>query len=117
MIDNHLPILQVLLPLVAAVLCLLLRNRLIVTTLAIVVTWVTFAVSVALMSAVLRQGVISYELGGWPPPFGIEYRVDVLNAFVLVLVSGIGAVVATWSPSSISVELPRYERNYLFYCA
>ena len=117
MIDNHLPILQVLLPLVAAVLCLLLRNRLIVTTLAIVVTWVTFAVSVALMSAVLRQGVISYELGGWAPPWGIEYRVDVLNAFVLVLVSGIGAVVATWSPSSISVELPRYERHYLFYCA
>ena len=111
MIDNHLPILQVLLPLVAAVLCLLLRNRLIVTTLAIVVTWVTFAVSVALMSAVLRQGAISYELGGWAPPWGIEYRVDVLNAFVLVLDSGIGAVVATGSPSSISIELPRYERH------
>ena len=26
-------------------------------------------------------------LGGWAPPWGIEYRVDLLNAFVLMLVS------------------------------
>ena len=24
-------------------------------------------------------------MGGWPPPIGIEYRVDLLNAFVLLL--------------------------------
>ena len=117
MIENHLPVLQILIPLVAAPLCLLLRNRVAVTALAIAVTWVTFAVSVALMATVLQQGQISYELGGWAPPWGIEYRVDLLSGFVLVLVSGIGAVVATWSPTSISVELPRYERHYLFYCA
>lgn len=117
MIENHLPILQVLVPLAAAPLCLLLRNRVVVTALAIAVTWATFAVSVALMATVLQQGLISYELGGWAAPWGIEYRVDILNAFVLVLVSGIGAVVATWSPASISVELPRYERHYLFYCS
>ena len=36
----------------------------------------------------LATGPISYHLGGWAPPWGIEYRVDLLNAFVLVLVSG-----------------------------
>ena len=33
-----------------------------------------------------RHGVISYAIGGWAPPIGIEYRIDLLNAFVLVLV-------------------------------
>ena len=117
MIENHLPILQILIPLAAAPLCILLRHRVVVTAFSIAVTWATFAVSLALMTAVLQQGPISYELGGWEAPWGIEYRVDILNAFVLVLVSGIGAIVASWSPASISVELPRRERHYLFYCA
>ena len=39
-----------------------------------------------------QSGPISYHLGGWEPPWGIEYRVDLLNAFVLVLVSAVGAV-------------------------
>ena len=117
MIDNHLPILVVIVPLMAAPICLLLRRRTLVTAFAIAVTWTTFAISARLMLRVLDEGVISYELGGWPPPWGIEYRVDVLGAFVALLVSGIGAIVATWSPASISVELPRYRRHYLFYCA
>ena len=33
------------------------------------------------------------RIGSWPPPWGIEYRVDALVGFVLVLVSGIGALV------------------------
>ena len=115
--ESHLPVLVVLLPLLAAPVCLLLRYRSLVTGLAIAVTWLTFALSVLLMFRVLDQGIISYELGGWPPPWGIEYRIDFLNAFVLILVAGIGAIVATWSPASISVELPRYERHYLFYTA
>ena len=117
MIDNHLPILQILVPLAAAPLCLLLRRRALATGFAIGVTWAAFGISLLLMREVLEHGVISYALGGWAPPWGIEYRVDLLNAFVLVLVSGIGAIVATWSPASISVELPRYERHYLFYTA
>jgi len=117
LIETHLPILQVIVPLAAAPLCLLLRNRVAVTAMTIAVTWVAFGISVALMTTVLQHGPISYELGGWAPPWGIEYRVDILSAFVLVLVSGIGAVVATWSPASIAVELPRYKRHYLFYCS
>ncbi len=59
MIENHLPVLQILVPLVAAPLCLLLRNRVVVTGLAIAVTWVTFAISAALTATVLQQGPIS----------------------------------------------------------
>ena len=113
----HLPVLQVVVPLIAAPLCLLVRQRQLVTAFSIAVTWVTFAISILLLARVLGEGVISYELGGWPAPWGIEYRLDTLNALVLVLVSGIGAIVMAYAPASLSVELPYYRRLYLFHSA
>src|SRR3970282_338557 len=59
-------------------------------------------------------GAVSYHLGSCPPPWGIEYRVDALSAFVLVLVSGIGVVTALYAWRSIAAELPR-DQLYLFY--
>ncbi len=59
-------------------------------------------------------GVISYAIGSWPAPLGIEYRVDALNAFVLVLVSLTGAIVMPYARVSIAAELPR-EQEYLFF--
>lgn len=52
-----------------------------------------FALVVAAGSAigmaiqVIIQGPILYKLGGWPPPIGIAYNIDYLNALVLVVVS------------------------------
>ena len=63
---------------------------------------------------VAQVGVISYAIGSWPPPWGIEYRVDALNAFVLVLVSLVGTVVMPYARVSIAAELPR-EQEYLFF--
>jgi multicomponent Na+:H+ antiporter subunit D len=60
------------------------------------------------------SGTISYAIGSWPPPWGIEYRVDALNAFMLVLVSGIASVVLPYSRSSIEAEVPHHQ-HYLFY--
>ena len=64
----------------------------------------------------MTSGTISYELGGWAAPFGIEYRVDSLNAFVLLIVSGIGAIVLPFTPRSLLIEMVG-EKAYLFYCA
>ena len=103
---DHLPALQVVLPLAAAPLCLLLRRAALVTPFAIGVSWATFAIALRLLNRVVGGEAISYAMGGWEPPFGIEYRVDVVSAFVLTFVSGIGALVATYAPRSLSVELP-----------
>jgi len=115
-VSEHLPILQVVVPLLSAPLCLLLKKRALVTPFVQVVTWVTFGIAVSLLAQVLGGDPISYEIGGWPPPWGIEYRVDVLTGFVLVLVSGIGALVATFSPASLSAEV-RPGLVHLFYTA
>ena len=113
MIGGQLPVLQVVIPLIAAPLCIILRRRALVLPFAIGVCWITFAVSVALLGEVLAIGVITYELGGWSAPWGIEYRVDALSAFVLLFVSGLGALVLTYAPRSLADEIPA-SRHYLF---
>ena len=79
LINQHLPILQIVVPLIAAPLCIILRRRQLVWVFAVVVTWACLAMAGGLMLQVLSQGPISYHLGGWEPPWGIEYRVDAVN--------------------------------------
>lgn len=113
----HLPVLQVLLPLLAAPLCVLLR--------APNAAWASYAlacagacwISLQLAASVLAQGPIHYALGGWAPPFGIEYVIDAASATVLVLVSGIALLTALYARSIVPREIEG-PRIYLFYtCA
>lgn len=114
MIAAHLPALEVVVPLIAAPLCVLLRRGNLVWLLALLVSWVSFAISIALLVRVLDGGTLSYELGGWPPPWGIEFRVDVVNAFVLLIVSGISALVLPYAKASVAAEIDD-EQQGLFY--
>ncbi len=116
MIREHLPALQIVLPLVAAPLCVILRRRVPVLALAIAVAWSTFAIAVTLLLQVLADGPIAYALGGWAPPWGIEYRIDPLAAFVLMFVSLIGAVTLSYAPRSLEREIPS-DRLHLFVAA
>lgn len=54
----------------------------------------------------LDAGTITYRLGGWVPPVGIELVLDPLSAFFSVLVSGIGLIVLIYSRKSVEHELP-----------
>ncbi|MDP1900383.1 MAG: monovalent cation/H+ antiporter subunit D family protein [Rubrivivax sp.] len=110
----HLPALQVVVPLLAAPLTVLLRRRSVAFAVALAASWAALAIAVMLWLRVADSGTISYAIGNWPPPWGIEYRVDRLSAFVLVLVSGIAAVVLPYSRASIEAEVPS-QQHYLFY--
>jgi multicomponent Na+:H+ antiporter subunit D len=110
----HLPALQVVIPLISAPLCLLLRRDRLAWALTLIVSWLVLAVAILLLDRVMEQGSISYALGGWAAPWGIEYRVDATSAFVLVIVAVIGSVVVPYSYASVAHEIPR-DRIYLFY--
>lgn len=90
---EHLAALQVAIPLIAAPASILLRRPSWMRLFAVVVTWSCFAMSLGLLVQVVESGTISYALGGWAAPWGIEYRVDLLNGFVLMLISGIASVI------------------------
>ncbi len=114
MIAKHLPALQVVVPLFAALFCALLRSGTRAWVLANVASWAAFLIAAALLVRVLDEGVISYHLGSWEPPWGIEYRLDALNAFVLLLVAAMGTLVMAYARRSVAAELPA-ARHAWFY--
>ena len=116
MIAAHYPVLQIVIPLIAAPLCVLVRRGTWSWLLAVAASWICLYISVQLLLQVMASGPISYELGGWAAPWGIEYRVDSVNAFVLLIVSSISAIAAPYAYRSVIQEIPD-ERHYLFYSA
>lgn len=102
---SHLPILQVIVPLLGAPACLILDRGKFAWLFACVCSVATLAISVLLLNEVSQGGTISYELGGWDAPWGIEYRIDLLSAYVLLVVSGIATLMVFVAHTSISREI------------
>jgi len=113
---ENLPALQVVVPLMAAALCILIRNRTVLWAWAAVVAWAVLGMAILLLDRVLSGGAISYAMGGWEPPWGIELRIDEVSAWVLLLVSTIGAVVTTYARKSVEREIEASRVPY-FYAA
>ncbi len=113
---EQLPVLPVITPLILAPVTLLLPQGRAPHLFATFVSWLTFAACAFLLAAVSDVGVISYHLGDWAPPLGIEYRIDLANALVLMLVSGIAAVVFPFAYASVRLEIDERQSTF-FYCA
>lgn len=112
--SEHLPALQVILPLIAAPLIVLVRHRGFAWIATTIVSYASLLIAIILASRVEGGGTISYAIGNWPPPWGIEYRVDAFSSFVLVLVSLTASFIAPYARRSLSAEMPA-ERHYIVY--
>ncbi|MEM9668270.1 MAG: monovalent cation/H+ antiporter subunit D family protein [Pseudomonadota bacterium] len=115
---RHAPALLVVFPLVAAGISSLLLNGRIAWILSILATALS-AMSALILLGQLGEsslGVISYALGGWAPPIGIEFRVDALNILFLLVVTLIGFLAAIFSWPTVAAEV-RQEKRALFYAA
>lgn len=115
-LTQHLGVLVVVVPLLAAPLVALLPAGRLPWLGSMVVTSVVFALAIALLATVLDSGPISYALGGWAPPWGIEYRIDGLNAFLAMLVSGIAVITLPYAYKSVPQEVDTAKLP-LFYAA
>ena len=61
--------------------------------------------ALGLLGTVIQHGPISYHQGGWSPPWGIEYYIDYLNAFILPIIAIVSLLVTIYSKKSIDREL------------
>lgn len=113
---DHLPILQVVVPLLLAPVCALLRDRRLAWGAAALGSLAALGISLRLLSTTAASGPLSYAIGDWAPPWGIEYRIDVVNAWVLVVVSTIAVAVASFARASVEREVDE-RRIPLFYAA
>ena len=111
---EHLAILQVVLPLMAAPICLVIRRTQLVWLFTLLVSGLAFLISALLLQQVMTSGTISYEIGGWQPPWGIEYRIDQLNALLLLIITSISTLVLVAAQTSISHEIPAAKQNYFY---
>jgi multicomponent Na+:H+ antiporter subunit D len=115
-ISENLPVLQVVVPLLSAPVAALVRRPRWSWLVALLSSFWAFGVAMVLLSRVMAHGAIDYEIGGWPAPWGIAYRVDEVNAFVLLIVSGIAAAVMPYARASVAREVEE-DRIPLFYTA
>lgn len=112
--SNPLLILLVILPLMAAPVCVLMRNAVAAWSLSLVVAWAVLGISIKLLMELNTTPVLYYRIGGWDAPWGIEYVLDPVGGFVILIVAVIGALSMTYAKASIEKEIPA-ERIYLFY--
>ena len=110
----HLSALQVVIPLLAAPLCTIIRLPRFAWTVAMAVGVLCAINSIAILLQVQATGGIVYALGGWAAPWGIEYRIDDANAFVLVIISVINVFGILYARTSIRSELSENQISWLY---
>ncbi|MDD9336367.1 MAG: proton-conducting transporter membrane subunit [Wolbachia sp.] len=93
----QLPILQVLIPIIASMLCFLTKKHKVSWFISFITTVLTLIISSILLVKTYKDEIITYHLGDWAPPYGIELRIDVLNSLILTLVNFIALISVVYS--------------------
>lgn len=114
-LQEHLPILQILVPLFGAILAALTRSGVVAWVIAAIASAIAPFISAGLLLRVTETGQpISYVMGAWSAPWGIEYRVDLLNGFILLLISLIGLVSIPYARKSVASEINSHKQPWFY---
>lgn len=112
----HLPVLIVVTPLLAGAISVLLNSRKGAWFITLLTSLFCFYASINLMQMVQETDVLSYTLGGWAAPLGIELRIDALSALMLLILTGSALLVSIYALKSVEKEIPE-QNQVLFYTA
>ena len=115
-ISTHLPILQVLVPLLTASVTALLHQHKLAWSAATAASVFAFAIAVELASVSMSGEILRYDLGGWPAPYGIELVVDAFSALLLLIITGASSIALLLARNSLELEVAP-QRQHLFYTA
>ncbi len=113
--NEHFPALIVAIPLISSFFIITAGwvNKKLSFPLALAALFISLYSSIGMLFQVLRVKSISYQLGGWESPFGIEYAVDHLNAFVAVIISVVAFINLFSAKRQVEEEFP--EKANAFY--
>ncbi|QPG06642.1 monovalent cation/H+ antiporter subunit D family protein [Salinimonas marina] len=109
-------VLLVVIPLISAPITAMIANRQVAWTITLVTCLALAVLSAIVLQHVISGEVIHYELGGWKPPWGIEYVIDSLNALVAVIVAFIALISVIYGSKSVQQEIDD-SQIHLFYAA
>lgn len=112
----HLPVLIVVLPLLAGALIVLFNHRKGAWLITLLTSIFLVYASVQLIQMLEQVPVISYTLGGWSAPLGIELRIDALSALMVLILAISAFLVSIYALKSVEKEIS--EQNQVsFYTA
>ncbi len=106
--------LPIAIPFLTAVFAYLARNRGAGRWISVTGSVVLLAVSGLLMSAVLEQGVLAGQMGGWAAPFGITLVADNLGAVMVVITAIIAVAVSIYALADVDEAMERLGYHALF---
>lgn len=114
-INNHLPILQIILTLFGALFATLSFSRKIAELIAIFTITCCFCISTYLFHNLEE---IKYSLGDWSAPIGIELRLDFINSPLFIFINGALLFLLVFCRNLIKTAIHKYievSRQHLFY--
>lgn len=115
-VSKHLAAVQILIPFFAALIAAISSNR--------TISWMiaTFSMIISLAIAIYGMGLVydgmSYSFGGFPPPIGIEYRLDYLNQPIIIFVNFVIVFFLVCGRKIINLTIMNYitprKQNYFY---
>ncbi len=112
----HLPALQVIVPMLMVPFVVMLRGRNLAWAAATLSSLLALAIAIQLTLIVMDGTPVSYQMGSWPAPYGIELQVDALSALLLLIVTAASSIALLAGRTSLAVILSE-ERQPLFFGA
>lgn len=112
----HAPVLIAAVPLIMSALIVIFPNGRFGWAVALFAVTFSLFMAFELVAQTQLVDVISYQLGGWAPPYGIEFRVDALNAAIVLLLGVMGVLGLLFALPSVADEIS-VEKRGLFYAA
>lgn len=106
---NQLIVFPIILPLVFAVVMLLFWKSITVHRyINLAGSFISLIVSIIILMAVLSEGIISLQVGGWQAPFGISIVADYLSSVMVVITAVIGFATALYSLGTMDADREKY---------
>jgi len=115
-LEQHLPALQVVIPLLSVPVVMLLKPRGFAWLAATAASVVAFAIAISMTSAVLGGESIRYLMGSWAAPYGIELSVDSFSAVLLLVITGASTFALLAGRQSITSQIDP-DRHPMFFAA
>ncbi|UMZ72859.1 complex I subunit 5 family protein [Natranaerofaba carboxydovora] len=64
-----------------------------------------FVLGIYLRIQLAIDGPFTYHIGGWPAPWGIEFKVDYLGAYMVLIITGIGFLTLFYATKDLAHDL------------
>ena len=104
-IIKNLPILVVICPLMMSLIVVLIPYNFLSWIITLSTTFITFIFSLLLYQEVYLHTSISYALGNWVPPLGIEYVIDKVSIVPIIIISLISFITTIFSSKIMPNEI------------